>query len=78
MHVNRLPGGEEKESVPEENLLRNNGRKLSQFVKRQKPTYSRSSANFKSINGKRFTERYIIIKPSKTKGKKGIWRPAKD
>ena len=45
MHVNRLPGGEEKESVPEENLLRNNGRKLSQFVKRQKPTYSRSSEN---------------------------------
>ena len=33
---------EEKESVPEENLLTNNGRKLSQFVKRQKPTYTRS------------------------------------
>ena len=45
MHINRLLGGEEKDSAPEENLLRNNGRKLSQFVKRQKPTYSRSSVN---------------------------------
>lgn len=61
-----------------ENTCRNNGQKFPKFGKIHKSTYSRSSANFKSINGKRFTERYIIIKPSKTKGKKGIWRPAKD
>ena len=44
-HVNRLLGGEEKESVTEENLLRSNDRKLPQFVKRQRPTDSRSSVN---------------------------------
>ena len=61
-----------------ENTCRNNGQKFPKFGKIHKSTYSRSSANFKSINAKRFTERYIIIKLSKTKGKNGIWRPAKD
>lgn len=61
-----------------EDTGRNNGQKFPKFHKIHKSTYSRSSANFKSVNAKRFTERHITIKLSKTKGKKGIWRPAKD
>lgn len=50
----------------------NNGQKFPKFRKIHKSTYSRSSANFKSVNAKRFTERHITIKLSKTKGKREL------
>lgn len=46
--------------------------------KTHKFTHLKRSGNFKNICGKRSTQRYIIIRLSKTKGKKCIWKAAEE